>query len=234
MEHKKNPKVDLTRYSGLFFNVGLILSLALIITAFEWRFYDDLEPTSLGALEEEETEILDIPITEMPPPPPPVVQQPEIVEVPDDEEIEEQVEEILDPPEDMPVQQTVLPDLPVNPDLKGPPPPPPKEKTDEIFLVVEDRPEPKGGMKAFNKYLKKNLKYPKQARRMGVEGKVFLEFIVDKDGSLTNIKVLKGIGAGCDEEAVRVIRQAPKWNPGKQRGRPVKVRMSIPVIFKLG
>jgi protein TonB len=77
------------------------------------------------------------------------------------------------------------------------------------------------------------MKYPAQARRMGIEGKVFVEFVVDKDGTLTEVKTVKGIGAGCDEEAVRVIQSAPKWKPGKQRGRPVKVRMILPIIFKL-
>ena len=77
------------------------------------------------------------------------------------------------------------------------------------------------------------MKYPNQARRMGIEGRVFVQFVVDKDGQLTEIKAVKGIGAGCDEEAVRVLKSAPKWKPGKQRGRPVKVRMILPITFKL-
>ena len=88
-------------------------------------------------------------------------------------------------------------------------------------------------MAAFYKQLGKNLRYPRQAKKMGIQGKVYIRFIVDTDGSLTNIEVLKGIGAGCDEEALRVITQAPKWKPGKQRGKPVKVRMTIPIVFKL-
>ncbi len=228
MEQKKNPKVDLNRKSGLFFNIGLILSLALVITAFEWKFYDDLETIDLGSLEDEETEILDIPITEMPPPPPPVLQQPEIIEVPEEEEIEEQIEMELD----VEIEEETVPDVPVK--IDAPPPPPPKEeKEDEIFLIVENQPEPQGGMEAFYKYVGKNINYPKQARRMGVEGRVFVQFVVDKDGSLNDIKVIKGIGSGCDEEAIRVLKEAPNWKPGKQRGRPVKVRMSIPIFFKL-
>ncbi|MCK5701162.1 MAG: energy transducer TonB, partial [Cyclobacteriaceae bacterium] len=78
------------------------------------------------------------------------------------------------------------------------------------------------------------LKYPAQARRMGIEGKVFVQFVVDKDGTLTEVTAVKGIGAGCDQEAVRVIEGAPKWKPGKQRGRSVKVRMILPITFKLG
>ncbi|MCK5105868.1 MAG: energy transducer TonB, partial [Cyclobacteriaceae bacterium] len=111
---------------------------------------------------------------------------------------------------------------------------PEDEDVDEIFTIVEDQPLPKGGMSAFYQYVQKKLKYPAQARRMGIEGKVFVQFVVDKDGTLTEVTAVKGIGAGCDQEAVRVIEGAPKWKPGKQRGRSVKVRMILPITFKLG
>ena len=103
----------------------------------------------------------------------------------------------------------------------------------EIFQFVEQSPEPVGGLKAFYAYIAKNLTYPAQARRSRVEGKVYLQFVVRKDGSITDIKVLKGIGFGCDKEAIKVLESAPKWKPGKQRGVPVNVHMSIPIIFLL-
>ena len=78
-----------------------------------------------------------------------------------------------------------------------------------------------------------NLRYPPRAARMGIEGRVFVEFIVEKNGSLTDINVVKAIGGGCDEEAIRVISTAPRWNPGKQRGNPVRVRMILPIMFRL-
>ena len=109
-----------------------------------------------------------------------------------------------------------------------------EEEVEEIFTIVEDQPTPDGGMAAFYQFVQKNLKYPAQARRMGIEGKVFVQFVVDKNGTLTEVQAVKGIGAGCDEEAVRVIEGAPKWKPGKQRGRSVKVRMILPITFKLG
>lgn len=109
----------------------------------------------------------------------------------------------------------------------------PEEKVDEIFTIVEVQPGPVGGMKAFYEFVAKNLKYPSKARRMGIEGRVFVEFVVEKDGSLTDIKVAKGIGGGCDEEAIKVISEAPNWEPGKQRGRAVRVRMIMPIMFKL-
>ena len=108
------------------------------------------------------------------------------------------------------------------------------EKVDEIFDVVETQPSPPGGMSAWNKYLSDNLKYPTQARRMGVEGSVIVVFVVNTDGSIQDVEVLRGIGGGCDEEAVRVVKGAPKWEPGKQRGRPVRTRMRLPIRFKLG
>ncbi|MDN5210990.1 M56 family metallopeptidase [Fulvivirgaceae bacterium BMA12] len=109
----------------------------------------------------------------------------------------------------------------------------PGASKDEIFTIVEQAPHPIGGMKVFYSYISKNLKYPKQARRMGIEGKVFVQFVVDSDGGLSDITVIKGIGAGCDEEAANVVRNANRWNPGYQRGTPVKVRMVIPITFKL-
>ena len=89
-------------------------------------------------------------------------------------------------------------------------------------------------MGAFYEFVQKKLKYPSQARRMGIEGKVFVQFVVDKAGNITEVTTVRGIGAGCDEEAVRVIKDSPQWKPGKQRGKSVKVRMILPITFKLG
>jgi protein TonB len=98
--------------------------------------------------------------------------------------------------------------------------------------VVEQPPVPVGGLEGLYSTVRKNLKYPKQARHMDVEGKVIVEFIINRDGTPTDIKVIKGIGAGCDEEAKRVIGLT-KWNPGKQRGKPVRVKMVMPITFVL-
>lgn len=224
MEAKKNPKADLDKRTGLFFNIGLAVSLLLVITAFEWRFYDEGALVDLGQVDDNFEDLMEIPPTEQPPPPPPVIQQPEIIEVPDEEEIEEEIEVNLDVEitETTVIEDVVFEDAPE------------EEVAEEIFTIVEDQPEPQGGMGAFYQYVSKNLNYPNQARRMGIEGKVFVQFVVDKDGSITEVQAIKGIGAGCDEEAVKVIQNAPKWKPGKQRGRPVKVRMILPITFKLG
>ncbi len=104
---------------------------------------------------------------------------------------------------------------------------------DGVYMVVENQPAPQGGYEAFFQHVAKNLRYPAQARRMGIEGKVFIQFTVNEYGELTDIKALKGIGAGCDEEAMRVLESAPEWQPGTTEGKPVKVKMVLPITFKL-
>lgn len=104
----------------------------------------------------------------------------------------------------------------------------------EVFAKVEEQPMPPGGIEAFYTYVGRELKYPLQARRMGIEGKVFVQFVVDTDGSITDVQTIRGIGAGCDMESERVIAGSPRWNPGKQRGKAVRTRMILPVTFRLG
>ena len=222
MEIKKYPKHDLENYHQLFLNIGLIVALTAVIIAFEWRTYDRGAGMDLGVIDDNFEDLLEIPPTEQPPPPPPVIQQPEIIEVPDEEEIEEEIEIELDVEfeEELIVEELVFEE--------------PEEEVEEIFTIVEDQPEFPGGIGAFYKYVATNLRYPAQARRMGIAGKVFVQFVVEKDGRLTDVQILKGIGAGCDEEALRVIKKSKAWKPGRQRGRPVKVRMIIPINFRLG
>jgi TonB family protein len=109
-----------------------------------------------------------------------------------------------------------------------------EEEADQIFDAVETQPSPPGGMSGWSKYLSDNLKYPTQARRMGIEGHVFVVFVINTDGSIQDVEVLTGIGGGCDEEAVRIVKGAPKWNPGMQKGKAVRTRMRLPIRFKLG
>lgn len=225
MEVKKYPKADLDRKSGLFFNIGLAISMALVLAAFEWKFPDKTAMVDLSAPTIQFEEIMDIPPTEQPPTPPQnIIQQPTIVEVPDEEIITEEIIFDLDVEA---TEQTVIEEIVYTPQA------PIEEVAEEIFTIVEEQPQPQGGINAFYEYVKKNLNYPAQARRMGIEGKVYVQFVVDKDGKITDVTAVKGIGAGCDEEAVQVVQNAPPWNPGKQRGRPVKVRMILPITFKL-
>ena len=221
METKKNPKADLGRTRGLFLNVGLLVSLLLVTLAFEWRSYDD-GPGGLGTLEDEFDEELDVPLTQQPPPPPPKqIIPPEIIEVPDEEEIEDEVIDLdIDLSEDMAVEEIVYEEE--------------EENIDEILTIVEEKGVPKGGMGAFRKWIGKNIRYPDQAKRMGLEGKVYVNFVIERDGSLSNIQVQRGIGRSCDEEAKRVLKSYPhKWTPARQRGRPVRYRVSMPIEFRL-
>ncbi len=102
-----------------------------------------------------------------------------------------------------------------------------------VLIVVEEMPAFPGGMPALSAYMSEHLKYPKEALKMRVEGRVFMQFVVEKDGSVSNAEVIRGIGYGCDEEALRVLRAMPAWKPGQQGGMPVRVRYSLPIRFKL-
>lgn len=224
MEAKKNEKADMGKKSGLFLSMGLLLTVLLAERAFDYKTYDEKVDLLAGKSTNTFEEMIEVPPTEQPPPPAPVIQQPQIVEVPDEQEIKEDLNIKFDVEvtEDTKVEavQVVAEE--------------PKEEVDEIFTVVEETATPKGGMAAFYKYVGEKIKYPAQARRMGVEGKVFVQFVIGKDGSISDVKVIKGIGAGCDEEAIRIVQSSPAWNPGKQRGKPVKQRYTLPIQFKLG
>ncbi len=220
MELKKNPKLDYRKKSGLFFNIGLVVSLSLVISAFEWKFTDQVvkvyKPVSSFEVDE-----LSPPITEINPPKP-KVQVFKLIEVKDDEIIEDPKIEIV-----IVTGEDEVPDIPEVIFEEA------TEEAEEIHIIVESMPSFKGGMSEFYKFVSKNLIYPAQARRMGIEGKVYVYFVVDNDGSLSDIEVVKGIGAGCDEEVLRITKMCPNWNPGKQRGEPVRVRMMMPITFRL-
>ena len=221
MEPKKNKKADLEKMYRLFLNVGLCTSLMLVILAFEWPAYRHGGIVDLNPGVDFYEPIIEIPPTDQPPPPPPKIQLPEIIVVENEVEIEEEIEVIIDVEV---TELTVIEDIVSKPK---------DEEVDEVVDFVENYPEFPGGMKAFYKYVSDNMKYPSQARKMGVEGRVFIQFVVDEKGNLSEVKAIKGIGAGCDEEAERVLRESPKFIPGRQRGRPVKVRMVMPIVFKL-
>jgi len=224
-ESKKNPNVDLNRIRPLLFSISLTLTMLIVISAFEWKSVNSIDTTIQVRSNQEFEELMEVPPTEIPPPPAPSVQVASIVEVPDTEEIEEEVKIVIDI--DI-TEQTVSQQFTIQE-----PPKMEEEEVEKIFLVVEQPAAPRDGMAAFYKDIGRRIVDPAPARRMGVEGKVFVEFVVERDGSLTQFQVVKGIGAGCDEEAVRVIREAPSWVPGKQRGKPVRQRMVLPIHFIL-
>ena len=218
MALRKNEKADLRRRYPMYVEIGLAVALGLLIVAFR----ADISPESefnATVTEQETVQMEEIQQTEQIERPPPPPRPPVPVEVPNEEILEN---EGLDLDASLDIDQQV--DLP--------PPPPPKEEEKEpepeIFIIVEEQPEPIGGLAA----LQARVKYPEMAKRANVEGRVFVEFIVDEQGNVTNPVVTRGIGAGCDEAAVEAIL-ATKFTPGKQRNKAVKVKMSLPVNFKL-
>jgi protein TonB len=221
MEPKKTVRADLTRKSFLFFNVGLVTALSLTIFAFTYKtggtVKSDLVDTR-GQVEE----LMEVPITEHLPPPPARIEQPEIVEVLNTQKIEEIA---VDMDAEATVDETNTPLAPIRVEIE-------EEDPNILFTVVEESASPVGGTSAFYEFIARNTVYPPQARRLSIDGKVYVEFVVERDGTITNIRTLKGIGAGCDEEAVRVVGLAPKWIPGKQRGRPVRQKMVLPINFR--
>lgn len=104
---------------------------------------------------------------------------------------------------------------------------------DEVFVLVEEQAEFPGGMDSMYAYIVKNLKYPEAAEEKGIQGRVFVQFVIEKDGSISNVKILRGIGGGCEEAAVEMVKNMPKWKPAKQRGKPVRCQFNLPIKFEL-
>ncbi len=246
----KFPEMDVFKNTGTFFNVGMTMAVALALAAMSWTVYDKVIDVNLDDLIWEEDIEVDIPRTAEPPPPPPPPPPPVIEEVPDTEIIEDQPEfQSQDVTQDdvveAPVEVKKAPPPP-------PPPPPPAPVEEEIFKVVEQMPRfPGDGCDnkpteeerkkcadiAMLTFIQKNLKYPAIARENGVEGTAVIQFVVEKDGSIADVKIVRDIGAGCGQAAQTVVESmnsmGKKWVPGKQRGRPVKVLFTLPVKFKL-
>lgn len=223
-------KSNTNKYSGLFFKVGLVASMGLALVAFEWKTPTDF--TSKVDFGKEDTIVDQIPltpITEQKRPQPKTetmqksIDQIDKIKIVDNTETEETLAKVIDFDQDT----EVTPFVDVIEVIEI------IEKPDVVFNIVEKDAMPIGGMSAFYKYVKKNLEYPRQAKRMGIEGKVIMQFIVNKDGSIVDAVVLRGIGGGCDEEALRIIKNSPKWQPAKQRGNEVRQRMTFPIYFQL-
>lgn len=218
MELKKKPSQEINQYRAIFLLIGLIVSIGLVLCAFEFRT-EHSSPKAL-LIEESAFFIPDIPQTKHEEPKPPQPKQFNLIEVEEPEEVTEmELPPFTFEPED-------IFEEPIFPDDEEPMP------VDD-FVFAEKQASFPGGVDAWMQYLKKNLKYPRKAQRMGIEGKVYLNFLVDANGHISNIEVPRGIGGGCDQEAIRVLENAPNWNPGLQRGRPVKSPMSIYIVFRL-
>jgi protein TonB len=216
MEPKKNPEVNLERKRGLFLQIGLVIALLVVLAAFEYKSYEKVA-YNLGALSLDDLEEEIIPITKQevkPPPPPPP--PPEVIEIVEDEvEIENEIEiEDTESDEDEEIEID-------------------EEDDDEFFMVVENMPIFPGGDLGLMKYIQKHVKYPAIAKEYNITGKVYVSFIVDKSGKVTNVKIVRGVDKNLDAEAMRVVKSLPKYKPGKQRGKAVRVMFTIPINFTL-
>ena len=225
MEEKKSPKANLENKKVMFTQIGLIISLLIAWMAFEHKSYDkrEIDPSLLRQTEVVEEEMVEITKQEEPKPQP--------VEVPKQTtqlEIVEDDVEVEDIEINAEVDQTEVIDDYVPVEVVE------EEVVEqEIFQIVEEMPAYPGGDQKLMEFIAKGIKYPQIARETGIQGRVFVGFVIEPDGSVSNVKVLRGIGGGCDEEAMRVVKSMPKWKPGKQRGKAVRVSYMLPVNFKL-
>ncbi|MCT4600602.1 MAG: energy transducer TonB [Marinifilaceae bacterium] len=225
MEVKKSPKADLESKKGIFLQLGLIFALAVCWGAFEWSTDTKKAEvmdvaTDAGAVEEQ----VQVTVQE-PPKPKVVVAQPKvsdflnIADSNDDLQDELEIEDAeADQNEEVEVQEITEDE---------------EEEEEQIYVKVQKMPSFPGGPKAMYRYLGKNIKYPVIAAENGISGRVFIGFVVEKDGSITNVKVLRPVDPYLDKEAIRVVKAMPKWSPGVQMNKPVRVKYTVPVNFQL-
>jgi protein TonB len=226
MEAKKSKKADLQKKRILFLEIGYIVAIGLVLVAFEWTS----QPSEVkGFATNEESNVVqeNVPITrqeerkEPPPPPPP--QSTEVLNI---------VENNVDIEDELTLEQTGADEntsVEVEAFVQEE-----AEEEEEIFVIVEDMPSFRGGgLNAFSFYIQKNLKYPPMASENGIEGTVYIRFIVEKDGSINMVELLRGVDPVLDKAAVAAVERAPKWEPGKQRGKAVRVSCTIPIMFSL-
>ena len=224
MQIKKSQQASLEDKKIVYVLMGFIFVLSLCYIALEWteKEVTKYEVVDEDFLIEEEVEIQQTTQETPPPPPPPVVQEVEVLNVVEDDVETESIEIST---EDN--KEEVVIAAPVEA-------PEEEEEEEVVFVVVESMPEFPGGQQALFKYLGDNVKYPVIAQENGIQGRVICQFVVNKDGSIVDIEVVRSGGdPSLDKEAIRVIKSMPKWKPGKQRGKPVRVKFTVPVNFKL-
>jgi len=224
MELKKSPKASLEDKKMLFIMMGLVMVLSLLYIGFEWteqevKVYDSFDTSMLA---EEEIEIVQTQQELPPPPPPPVPDVVEVINIVEDDVIVESVD--INTEDDK--NKEVVIQAPVAAPIQ-------EEEDNVVFQVVETMPSFPGGDQALFKFLGDNVKYPVIAQENGIQGRVICQFVVNKDGSIVDVEVVRPVDPSLDKEAIRVIKSMPNWSPGKQRGKSVRVKYTLPVNFKL-
>jgi protein TonB len=227
MELKKAPKADMESKKNVFFMIGLVVTLGIILLAFEWTAKPS-KADSLGSVNALDVEEEIIPITReqeiKPPPPPPPPKVVEVLNIVDDDmDIDDELE--INTEIDEHTLINVAPVISTKPEEE--------EEEAQVFFIVEDMPEFPGGEMALRTYIANAIKYPVIAQENGIQGKVYVTFVVGKDGSVSNASIARGVDPSIDKEALRVVNTLPKWKPGKQRGKPVNVSYTVPINFVL-
>ncbi|GAF05392.1 energy transducer TonB [Saccharicrinis fermentans] len=225
MEVKKSPKADLETKKPVFMQIGLVVVLAIVLIAFEWST-TDVDASQFNMMDEVEAEEEIVPITRQeevkPPPPPPPPKVTDVLNIVDDDvEIDEELDiEDTEIDEDTEVEFDITLE---------------EEETDDapVFFIVEEMPQFPGGDTELRKYIAQSVKYPVIAQENGIQGRVYVQFVVGTDGGVTQVKVARGVDPNLDKEAIRVVESMPKWKPGKQRGKAVKVSYTVPINFVL-
>jgi protein TonB len=225
MEVKKSPKADLENKRSVFMQIGLVVVLSLVFIAFEWTTTETNVNEGLK-IEEEEVEEEIIPITRQeevkPPPPPPPPKVTDVLNiVEDDVELEEEL--VIQDTEATEDTEVDFSDMTTEEEQEDAP----------VFFIVEEMPEFPGGEKALHQYLASSIEYPVIAQENGIQGRVYVKFVVNTDGSITDVEIARGVDPSLDKEALRVVKNMPKWKPGKQRGKAVRVSYTVPINFVL-
>ncbi|MCQ2375550.1 MAG: energy transducer TonB [Salinivirgaceae bacterium] len=226
MEMKKNPKADMQRHTGLFLEIGLALSLALVLGVISYTVREKNTSFLTDNRGEELSEEL-LPINtyrqETPPPPKEMPKIAEIINIIDDPDVEipDDIWEVVDPEDNLAVDII------------------PMDFTEEVvedevpFITAEVMPEFPGGIVALQKYIAQHVVFPEVAKQNGAQGKVYVSFVIGKTGEVEDVKILRGVDPALDKEAIRVVKSLPKWKPGSQRGKAVRVAYNVPISFKL-
>lgn len=223
MDAKKNPQVNLENKKLIFRQIGAIIVLSLVFFAFEYKTNDINTNGSI------QRDFINSPVEEIPeitaqskiiPPPPPPVTRIQTIDNSTIETPNFQIDASINTMEELPTSISKMNEEALIDDHTP-------------IIAPEIMPEFPGGLEALLNYLSRNIRYPTEARQQGIQGRVYLSFVIEKNGSVSTIEILRGIGGGCDEEAIRVVEKMPNWNPGKQNGRPVRVIYNLPVRFSL-
>ena len=224
MELKKSPRASLEDKRFTYVLMGLVFVLSVCYVALEWteKEVTKYEIVDTDFLIEEEIEIQQTTQETPPPPPPPVVQEVEVLNVVEDDVETQEIE--INTEDDKDVEVVIQAPVEVVEE---------EEEEEVVFVVVENMPEFPGGTQALMKYLSESIKYPVIAQENGIQGRVICQFVVGKDGSIGEVEVARSVDPSLDKEAIRVIKAMPKWKAGQQRGKPVKVKYTLPVNFRL-